>query len=107
MTKPHRDRYAVSSYTYHAYKPCLLWIRVMSCLLYTSRAEKLPEISAAQSVAEGVCPLHWCLELVKAARVEACGKSVMCRDGLWQLQLMIEGCMRGQSKEEDLSLIHI
>ena len=69
------------------------------------RAEKLPEISAAQSVAEGVCPLHWCLELVKAARVEACGKSVMCRDGLWQLQLMIEGCMRGQSKEEDLAVM--
>lgn len=69
------------------------------------RADKLPEISAAQSVPEGTCPLHWCLDLVKAARAEACGKSVMCRDGLWQLQLMIEGCTKGQSGEEDLEVM--
>ena len=69
------------------------------------RADKLPELSAAKSVPEGTCPLAWCLELVKAARAEACGKSVMCRDGLWQLQLMIEGCMKGQSGEEDLEVM--
>lgn len=69
------------------------------------RAEKLPELSAAQAVAEGTCPLAWCLELVKAARAEACGKSVMCRDGLWQLELMIEACMKGQSGEEDLAVM--
>lgn len=69
------------------------------------RADKLPELSAAKSVPEGTCPLAWCLDLVKAARAEACGKSVMCRDGLWQLQLMIEGCMKGQSGEEDLEVM--
>ena len=68
------------------------------------RTDKLPELSAARSVPEGTCPLHWCLELVKAARAEGCGKSVMCRDGLWQLQLMIEGCTKGQSGEEDLEV---
>ena len=69
------------------------------------RADKLPELSAAQSMAEGVCPVQWCLELVKAARAEACGKSVMCRDGLWQLELMIDACMKGQSGEEDLAVM--
>jgi NADH-quinone oxidoreductase subunit F len=69
------------------------------------RADKLPEITAAQSVVEGTCPLQWCLEVVKAARAEACGKSVMCRDGLWQLQLMIESATRGQSNEEDLVVL--
>ena len=69
------------------------------------RADKLPEISAAQSMAEGQCPVQWCLEVVKAARAEACGKSVMCRDGLWQLELMIEGCINGQSNSDDLDVM--
>ena len=69
------------------------------------RADKLPEISAGQSMAEGVCPVQWCLEVVKAARAEACGKSVMCRDGLWQLELMIEGCINGQSNSDDLDVM--
>lgn len=69
------------------------------------RAEKLPQLAAAQSVPEGTCPLKWCLEVVKAARAEACGKSVMCRDGLWQLELMIEAATRGQSGEEDLAVM--
>jgi ferredoxin len=69
------------------------------------RAEKLPELSAAQNLAEGTCPVIWCLEMVKAARAEACGKSVMCRDGLWQLQLMLEGIANGQSNSDDLDVM--
>ena len=67
-------------------------------------AAKLPEISAAQSVGEGTCPLQWCLKLVEDARAMSDGKSVMSRDGLWQLQLMIEAATRGQSGEEDLAV---
>lgn len=69
------------------------------------RAEKLPEISAAQAPAESTCPVKWCHDMVVAARAEACGKSVMCRDGLWQLQLMLEGIMNGQSNSEDLEVM--
>ena len=69
------------------------------------QAKKLPEISAAQSVGEGVCPLQWCLKLVEEARALSDGKSVMNRDGLWQLQLMIEAATRGQSGEEDLAVM--
>lgn len=67
-------------------------------------AAKLPEISAAQSVGEGVCPLTWCLQLVLKARELSDGRTVMSRDGLWQLELMIEGMTRGQSGEEDLTV---
>ena len=67
------------------------------------RAAKLPETPAAAS--ETVCPVVWCLDMVKAARAEACGKSVMCRDGLWQLQLMLEGIMAGQSGPDDLDVM--
>ena len=69
------------------------------------RADKLPEISAAQALPEGTCPVKWSLEIIKAARAEACGKSVMCRDGLWQLQLMLEAVIAGQSSSEDFEVM--
>lgn len=67
------------------------------------RAAKLPEAPAAAN--ETTCPVAWCLDMVKAARADACGKSVMCRDGLWQLQLMLEGIMNGQSNSDDLDVM--
>ncbi len=67
------------------------------------RAAKLPEPPAAAG--ETQCPVAWCLDMVKAARGEACGKSVMCRDGLWQLQLMLESIMAGQSTTDDLDVM--
>ena len=73
--------------------------------LYEELSAKLPEITAAQSVGEGVCPLVWCKELVEQARALSDGKNVMNRDGLWQLQLMIEAATRGQSGEEDLAVM--
>ena len=48
---------------------------------------------------------HGAWIMVKAARAEACGKSVMCRDGLWQLQLMLEGIINGQSNADDLDVM--
>ena len=69
------------------------------------RADKLPEISAAKALPEGTCPVAWSIALVKEARKEACGKSVMCRDGLWQLQLMLEGISAGQSGSEDFEVM--
>lgn len=67
------------------------------------RAAKLPEAPATAN--ESTCPVSWCLDMVKAARADACGKSVMCRDGLWQLQLMLEGVMNGQSNADDLDVM--
>lgn len=66
------------------------------------RAEKHPQTAV---VPEGTCPVQWAIELVKNARADACGKSVMCRDGLWQLQLMLEGIATGQSNSEDLDVM--
>ncbi len=66
------------------------------------RAEKHPQTAV---VPEGTCPVQWSIELVKSARADACGKSVMCRDGLWQLQLMLEGIATGQSGTEDLEVM--
>lgn len=66
------------------------------------RAEKHPQTAV---VPEGTCPVVWSIDLVKAARAEACGKSVMCRDGLWQLQLMLEEISLGKSNSDDLEVM--
>lgn len=73
--------------------------RKQSC---QERADKLPLVA---EVPQGECPVVYATELVKTARAEACGKSVMCRDGLWQLQLMLEGISQGQSNSEDLDVM--
>ncbi len=66
------------------------------------RAEKfLPDISEIRNKPEDVCPVQWALELVKLCRKEACGKSVPCRDGLWQAELLIEAISNGKAEGEE------
>ena len=73
----------------------------------TSRenAALLPEISAVQNLPETECPVAWCHKMVLEARGRADGKSVLARDGLWQLELMLEGLMQGQSGEDDFEVM--
>lgn len=52
-----------------------------------------------------VCPVAWALLVVKTARENACGKSVMCRDGLWQLEQIIEDGVSGKGISEDMELL--
>lgn len=67
------------------------------------RADKLP--ASSTGLPEGVCPVNWARELVAAARLEACGKSVMCRDGLWQVELILESLASNEAKADDLDLL--
>jgi ferredoxin len=73
--------------------------------LCQERADKLPELSAIAAKPEGVCPVAWAKEIVSAARAEACGKSVMCRDGLWQVELILEALTSNEAKGENLELL--
>lgn len=68
-------------------------------------AKVLPDIAQIAEKAEGVCPVDWTLKVVKAARSEACGKSVMCRDGLWQIELIIKDAVSGRGSSEDIELL--
>lgn len=63
----------------------------------TKAIENLPEMSA--------CPVSWARDVVKTAREAACGKSVMCRDGLWQIEEIINDAVSGNGQSEDLELM--
>lgn len=73
--------------------------------LCQERADKLPDVSVILNKPEDVCPVDWAKGIVAAARAEACGKSVMCRDGLWQIELMLKDITNGEAGSDDLSLL--
>lgn len=73
--------------------------------LCQERADKLPDVSVILNKPETVCPVDWAKGIVEAARQEACGKSVMCRDGLWQVELLLDAITLGQAESEDLALL--
>ena len=66
------------------------------------RAESLPALSEAQNKPEGVCAVDWSLQLARKCRAEACGKSVPCRDGMWQLVALLEKLTTGKAGGEEI-----
>lgn len=54
---------------------------------------------------EDGCPVDWARQCVRLARRAACGKNVMCRDGLTQLALLTEDAVCGKSQPDDLALL--
>lgn len=66
------------------------------------RAKKLPDLSAAQNKPEGACAVDWALKLAKECRAEACGKSVPCREGLWQLEELLGYLTTGKAEDESI-----
>jgi NADH-quinone oxidoreductase subunit F len=67
--------------------------------------ELIPDSSAISSLPEGVCPVDWAKTCVDIARENNCGQSVMCRDGMTQLQAIISDLVRGKGESEDIELI--
>jgi len=63
----------------------------------TEAIKELPSISD--------CPVSWANDVIKMAREAACGKSVMCRDGLWQVDEIINDAVTGGGQSEDLELM--
>lgn len=69
------------------------------------KAETLPEASEITNKAEDVCPVDWALSLIQNTRREACGKATICRDGLWQIELIIKDIVSEKGASEDLELL--
>lgn len=63
---------------------------------------ELPELPP---LPEGGCPVDWARQCIRLARGAACGKSVMCRDGLTQLALLAEDAASGRSQPDDIPLM--
>lgn len=69
------------------------------------KATVLPESSEIAELKDGMCPVDWALECVRIARKENCGKSVMCRDGMTQLLILLTDVTTGKGESDDLVMI--
>lgn len=65
-------------------------------------ATLLPDIDQLR---EGMCPVDWARQCVETAYQNNCGKSVMCRDGMAQLRLIVEDIVSGRGQNEDIPLL--
>lgn len=67
--------------------------------------ELLPKIEEIRAKAEDVCPVDWAKRVADIGRMNNCGKTVMCRDGLNQLWNIINDITIDKGEAEDLELI--
>ena len=74
----------------------------MSCNLY---AELLPELEEIINKPDTACPVAWALNAADTARMNNCGKSVMCRDGMQQLYSIILDITTEKGRSGDIELI--
>lgn len=67
--------------------------------------EKIPDCAEIETLAPEVCPVDWAKACIRIACRENCGKSVMCRDGMVQLSLILEDITSGKGRGDDLELL--
>ena len=74
----------------------------MDCSLYV---ELLPEIDEIIEKPDNRCPVDWALRVADTARMNNCGKSVMCRDGMHQLYSIIQDIITEKGQSDDIELL--
>ncbi|NLT12727.1 MAG: 4Fe-4S binding protein [Clostridiales bacterium] len=74
----------------------------MSCNQFV---ELLPGQGEITDKAEDVCPVDWALKIADKARLNNCGKSVMCRDGMNQMYTIILDITTEKGRPEDIELL--
>ena len=74
----------------------------MNCSL---NVELLPEPQEIVNKRGDICPVDWSLKIADTARMNHCGKSVMCRDGMIQLYTIICDIVSDKGQPEDLELL--
>lgn len=74
----------------------------MSCNV---NVELIPNVSEIETLPAGVCPVDWARNCIELARENNCGKSVMCRDGMTQLSLIVNDIVTGRGQNDDIDLI--
>jgi len=67
--------------------------------------EMLPPIEEITDKPASRCPVDWALNIADTARMNNCGKSVMCRDGVQQLYSIILDITTEKGQSEDIELI--
>lgn len=65
----------------------------------------IPNTSEIETLAEGVCPVDWTKQCIDVACRANCGKSILCRDGLTQVSLIIADIVSGGGTPDDIPLL--
>ncbi len=74
----------------------------MSC---TINSQLLPAFEEITNKPEGICPVDWAMGVADTARMNNCGKSVMCRDGMNQIYTIIRDITMEKGQSEDIALL--
>lgn len=67
--------------------------------------ELIPDASEIAELKAGVCPVGWAKRCIEIAHRENCGQSVMCRDGLTQLSMIVNDIVSGNGQGDDIPLV--
>lgn len=51
------------------------------------------------------CVVDYCMNIMRIAKNESCGKCVLCREGTWQVYEIIKDITEGNAKSEDFELL--
>ena len=65
----------------------------------------LPGPEDLSALPENQCAVHLAEQVAQAACGASCGQDVFCRDGMYQLHLIIGDIARGKGRARDLELI--
>ena len=74
-------------------------------MICSLNADLLPGLDEIVNKRDELCPVSWALELADTARMNHCGKSVMCRDGMNQLYTIIHDITHEKGRPDDLELV--
>lgn len=67
--------------------------------------EKAALLPGREELEKGACPVDWAKRCVDLARQESCGISVMCRDGMTQVQVILNDITTGMGQNGDLEML--
>ena len=76
----------------------------MNCNINVELLPKAEELETLAQ-AETFCPVDWAKNVADIARMNNCGKSVMCRDGMNQLWTIINDITIGKAESTDMDLL--
>jgi len=71
----------------------------MSC---ENHSALLPEWNPSD---EGGCVVDYCTHLMDTVRKETCGECVFCREGTWQIYVIMKSITMGSAESEDYELL--
>lgn len=75
------------------------------CDITAESLNEMLDLSAKSGVDTGVCPVESAYLIAKETLKDACGKGVMCRDGMRQIYLITGDIVNGRGQEEDIALL--